>query len=170
MKEWVKYLLLGVIIIIAQLIIEEYVNYHPLIHIAIFPLFIIILPTRINQIPLMLISLVIGLLIDILSDGIIGLNSAALIAMAFVKLPILNIIVNKNNIAENSIISSKTLHLNSFSLYCLIMYTIFFLVYVALDGIGYISILYSVLRFIIYIILNTIISILIDIGLSKQIN
>lgn len=169
MNNLLKFILITALCLLVQLAIGEFVNFHPLIYIVILPWLIIIIPPQVKQIPLMLISLCIGLLIDILSDGIIGLNAAALIGVGYLKAPVLSFVVNKKNVQSNQIISSETYGIKSFALICLILYSIFFIIYIGLDGLGYVPVLYSIMRFLLFVITNTIIAILADMGLSKQI-
>ena len=74
-----------ILIIVIQLLIDNYLNLGLYLYVAIFPFLILTLPYRYKTIPTMLLSFLLGLSIDFLSNGVLGLNAGALTAMAFVR-------------------------------------------------------------------------------------
>jgi hypothetical protein len=168
MNNSIKFILIGVILLVIQLITDEYINVFPILHIVVFPLLIIIIPDRVKPVPLMLIAFFYGLLIDATSDGVIGLNASALVAMAFFKQPLLYTLLNKNSLAEMPVISGKYIKMLLYICYCALLYSLFFLVYILLDGLTTDDIFYSLIRFAIGVVTNLLIAIFLEKLLSQQ--
>ena len=158
MNKSLKFIFVGVILLLIQLITDEYINVFPLLHIVVFPLLIIILPNNIKPVLLMLIAFLYGLIIDATSDGVIGLNASALVAVAFFKQPLLYAMLNKSNIVEMPIVSGKYMKMSLYICLCAILYSIFFLLYIILDGISLNDILYSLIRFAVDLVVNLLIA------------
>ena len=91
-NTWLKFLLVGVIFIVMQIMLDEFVNNWYMIYLAIFPLFILTLPITMSVSSYMLISFIIGMGIDILSGGLLGINAASGVVIAFIRKPILKMI------------------------------------------------------------------------------
>ncbi|MDD3911522.1 MAG: hypothetical protein PHZ22_05000, partial [Bacteroidales bacterium] len=62
MNRVVKYTVIGIATLIIQLLICEFVNIWPPLYIAVFPLFILMLPNDFKPVLLMIIAFVAGLL------------------------------------------------------------------------------------------------------------
>lgn len=159
MEETIKEIIAGLIVILIQVIICEFVNIWPPLYIAVIPLFIIMLPGNVNDSFLLIIAFCVGLAVDTFSDGLIGLNATACTAMAFFK-PML-----VKGVAKYESFAGATIHLDSrhigfsrYLLFILICYSIFFAVYVLLDGIGSGTALFFLLRFVLNVTANVIIA------------
>lgn len=162
MNDKLTYTTLGAGIILFQILLNSYVNLCPVIYIAVFPLFLFLLPYPIGPGPLMFIGFGAGLCADILSDGVPGLNAAAAVAVAYFRKPVLDAILSKGNLENLYSVNIKNIGLPIFSLLCLILYGVFFLFYIALDGFGSVTFLYSLIRFFLNLVINTLLALLIE--------
>jgi|LAHU01.1.fsa_nt_gb hypothetical protein len=88
------FVLIAVMMVI-QIIICDYIYTGPYIHLTLLPLIILSIPTEIGYPKLALISFAVGFLIDLVSDGILGLNSAAAVMTATFVKPISFITINR---------------------------------------------------------------------------
>ena len=70
MNNILKYITLGAIVIVCQILVSEYVNIWAVLYIAVFPQFIILLPPTINRSVYLLIAFALGLSIDLFADGV----------------------------------------------------------------------------------------------------
>ena len=171
MNIQLKYFTLGAIIIICQILLSEYVNIWPILYIAIFPLFIILLPANLNKAIYMLIAFMFGLCIDITADGVMGLNAAALVAMAYSRELILKVTLSKGNLenAENLPLSTRTVEIPKLITINLLMLAVFFTVYVLFDSAASFSPLYSILKITICTAVNCVMNLLCNIVLLEKI-
>lgn len=153
-----RYIIVGFVVLIIQLLICEFVNIWPPIYITILPLFILLLPTSLSTIVLLPSAFALGILVDALADGILGLNAASLTATAYTKMFFINRLTKYDSrelsegIEEFSKKSSKMFLLILFS------YIVFFIFYTLLDGIGSGNILFVTIRLIINVLINTLIA------------
>nr|MBS0037895.1 hypothetical protein [Saprospiraceae bacterium] len=94
-ERFVKYLIWAVGLLVFQIFIFKNINFgwgdFHYVHILIYPLLILILPINTSRVYLMIIAFVVGIILDLfyLSPGI---HSAALVFMAFIRQPVLNLL------------------------------------------------------------------------------
>ena len=171
MNSIIKYITLGAIMVFCQILVSEYVNIWALLYIAVFPQFIILLPPTINRSAYMLIAFVLGLSIDILADGVMGLNAAALTAMAYSRGPILKLIIPKASFEnyENHPIIPRTVEPYKLALLSGMMLAVFFTVYVLFDSAASFSFWYTVLKIALCVAVNSIITFVCNIVLMDKI-
>ena len=171
MNRIVKYITLGTIIIICQALLSEYVNIWALLYIAIFPQFIILLPTAMNRSLYMLTAFPLGLCIDLFSHGSLCLNPAALVAMAYARPFILKFTLPKGNFDnnENAPLTPRTIEITSLTLITALMLAVFFTVYILMDSAASFTLGYTILKLAVCITANTLVSILLNLTLLDKI-
>ena len=171
MNIQLKYFTLGAIIIFCQILLSEYVNIWPILYIAIFPLFIILLPANLNRSMYMIIAFMFGLCVDITADGVIGLNAAALTAMAYSRDFVLKLTLSKGNLesADDLPISTRTVEIPKLVTINLLMQGIFFTAYVLLDSAASFGPLYTILKRAICTAANCILNLLCNVVLLEKI-
>lgn len=168
MGKNIKYILWIITAFLVQVLISEYVNVWPMLYIAIYPLFLLILPVNMNIAVYMLIAFAFGLGIDSLSDGILGLNAAACVAMAYFRAPVMGILLKRSTIENMNEINSKELQMKRFVLLTLFMYTLFFLVYITLDNLWSTPSFFIFVRLVINIAVNVLLAFVIETTLISR--
>ncbi|MEG2849668.1 MAG: hypothetical protein RR880_05495, partial [Bacteroidales bacterium] len=163
MGKSIKYIILGVLILLFQILISEYVNIWPMLYIVIFPVFIIILPCNMNTLFYMLIAFLFGLGVDSLSDGILGLNAAACVAIAYSRKSVLSLVLPKSSIENLDSVSSQDLGVKKMIVINLLLYSVFFLVYIGLDNFLSVPFIFTLLRFLLCTLLNIIFAIIFEV-------
>ncbi|MDO4736033.1 MAG: hypothetical protein Q4B21_03345, partial [Bacteroidia bacterium] len=168
-SSW-KYIISGFIILLAQILISDFINIWPMLYFAIFPIFIISLPLSINRSLYMLIAMFYGFCIDFFADGVIGLNAAALVALAYTRLFFAKVVLSKANTdsLENQPITTKFIEIPKYTLIVLFAYFIFFAVYLLLDSFNNSPLTIFLLRLAICVFVNTILTLIIDLSLINK--
>lgn len=171
MNRTLKYPTFGAIMIICQILLDEYINIWPLVYIAIFPPFIILLPPSMNRSLYMLTAFSFGICIDLLSDGVMGLNAAALTAMAYIRPFVLKFTLPKGNLDnyENIPLTPHTVEIPALILITALLLSIFFTVYILMDSAASFTLGYTVLKMLVCITANTLLSILLNLALLDKI-
>lgn len=164
-----KYVILGVFLLLIQLLISGYINIWPMLYIAVFPLLVITLPYTCNHIVSILVAFCFGLLIDILSDGVLGLNAASIVALAYFRPLLFRVAVSKTTLENTIEITQRTIGTTQFLLVTALSYALFFTIYIALDSWGYFSFIYTTARFLLNIIINTAVALLLWKSINSQI-
>lgn len=150
-----KYITTGIIILLLQLLACEFLSVWPPLYIALLPLLIILLPEEVNPYGLMLLAFGAGLLVDALSDGILGLNATACTSVAFFKKILLSWVIRYESQIPGNNIGSRTIGGAKFFALLTMAYAVFFIPYVLLDGFGTGDVLFLLMRIALNIIVNT---------------
>lgn len=128
----VTYILLAV----AQMVICNYFKVSPYVYITILPAMILALPLKIGTIGSMAVAFVTGLGVDFLAEGIIGLNALALVPVALVRLPLLQMVMGDEDSGKENPFGARSASFGRILLAVTIAYAIFTAVYVIADGAG----------------------------------
>lgn len=152
MKKIVRALL----IILIQVLCELYLNLGAYIYLAIFPYLILTLPYKIKTLPAMVISFGLGLLIDLLSNGVMGLNAGALTAMALFRQRFVSILVNVRNLGASDSPSLNLFGHFKFFVFSLLSASVFFITYILFDSMGFHPFLFNLLRLMLCVVINTV--------------
>ena len=75
---WAAYLLL----LLAQLLLSNFFNLTPYLMLSILPVMVLCIPIRVGPVGAMLIAFATGMVTDLLSEGLLGLNAFALVPVA----------------------------------------------------------------------------------------
>ena len=171
MNSIIKYITLGAIMVFCQILVSEYVNIWAVLYIAVFPQFIILLPPTINRSAYMLTAFALGLSIDLFADGVLGLNAAALTAMAYMRHPVLKLTVPKASFEsyDNQPLIPRTVELPKLALLNILLLAVFFTVYVLLDSAASFSAGYTLLKIFLCVAANSVITFACNIVLLDKI-
>jgi len=131
-----KYLIWGIVLLLLQILIFKNINigwgdfYY--IHILVYPLLILFLPINIPRVYLMLIGFGVGMIVDLfyLSPGI---HSSALVFLAFIRQPLLNILEPRGGYKVATTPTPYHLGLNWFLTYAAILMFLHHLFYFSIE-------------------------------------
>lgn len=132
-----KYITISLLLIIAQGALDNYVNLSVYIDLALFMFIILMLPPRTGTVPAMIAAFIIGLIVDILGNGIPGLTSAALTAAALCRRTAIIAAAPKDFQAKDKRFSVESLGIRRFTIYAAILTFIYLLVYILIDNAGF---------------------------------
>ncbi|MEN6618076.1 MAG: hypothetical protein ABFC28_01020 [Rikenellaceae bacterium] len=165
MKNSLNNIILFFSFLITQVLLSNFVNFGPLVFIAVYPLFILTLPTNTSSLSMMLWSFAMGLGVDYFTDSIIGLNAAASVLLAFVQ-PLLFKLVCRKGELENQIRPGLTkLSLPRFLTFIVIGLVIHHLAITFLENFSLAFHFYSFIRIVLSLFINTVLILLIEFGI-----
>ena len=141
---WGAYLL----VFIAQLLLSNYFAFSPWIMATVLPAMVLCLPLSIGTVGAMLIAFVTGMGVDLLSEGIIGLNALAVVPVAFARNKIIDIVFGQELILRKKAFSIRRNGLGKVLLATLIAQALFLAIYIWVDSAGMRPAGFNVLRFI----------------------
>lgn len=150
-----------IFIVIIQLILNSYINLGLYIYLVIFPFIILTLPYRVKTIPAMLLSFLLGLAIDFLSNGVLGLNAGALTAMALCRQSFLQMLINEQSMGKYDTPSIKEIGFLKFSTYIILSFIIFFVSYIFIDNMGFSPFGFNLLKLLVSTLVNSFLMIII---------
>lgn len=126
----------AIILLVLQVVICNYVYLGPYIYISLLPAVILFLPLESNRISDMLIAFALGIAVDWLADGVLGLNVAALLPIGFFRRPLLAAFIGNDTINRKEEISIKKNGFAKIYTPLMIVNALFLLIYIVLDVAG----------------------------------
>ncbi len=134
------------LLVVAQIIICNYMFLGPLVTLTLLPALIMFLPLSQKTSVSMVIAFVTGIAVDWISDGVLGLNAAALVPVALLQKPLVRLFVGDEVVVRGDAVSvqksgwGKVLASNTMAL------SLFLAIYITLDGAGTKTFLFNLSR------------------------
>lgn len=153
--------LIYIILLVAQLLLSTYANFTPYVMVTMLPVMVLCMPIRMGTVLAMVIAFATGLSVDLLSEGLLGLNALALVPVAFARNFIIRLIFGGDLFAREEDFS---IHRNGFwkVLVAIVLSTALFLaVYIWADGAGTRPLLFNAIRFGASLVASTLLSLLV---------
>lgn len=126
----VRYLIL----VIIQILICNYFQFSSYLFLSILPVLVMCLPAHINTTVTMIIAFFMGLSVDFFSEGILGLNAAALIPVALFRTYLTGLFCGEDITVQRNGFSYRRNGVVKVSLLGLCCTSIFLIIYIWLDG------------------------------------
>jgi hypothetical protein len=123
-----------ILLLAAQILLCNFLNISPYLMLSILPVLILAIPSSIPTVGAMLIAFATGLAVDFLSEGVIGLNAASLLPVAYVRRDLSALIFGEkfNDTSEPFSVKNNGVWKMIFAI--LVSQTIFLLVYFWAEG------------------------------------
>lgn len=129
-----RHIILALLLILAQAAIDNYVNMTVYLDIALCLFIVLTLPPGWGAIPSMIAGFAVGITVDILGNGIIGMSAAAMTAVALCRKTVFNIAAPREKDKRQEF---WDMGLRNFILYTIPLTLIYLLVYILLDSSGF---------------------------------
>jgi cell shape-determining protein MreD len=156
------------LLFVLQVVANDYLNLGPYVYVCFLPMMILIAPTERSSIYSMLIAFGLGLLVDLLSDGVLGLNAAAGVLMAASLNIVFDITVNDENYDRKDSPTLYDVGSRKYLRYLIFSFAIYFVMYVFLDGVGTRSFLFFIERLAGTLIVNVLLAIVINMAFFRR--
>jgi len=147
-----------IVLFFLQIILNDFLNISSYLYLSLIPLAIIIIPKGIQTWKIMAFGFVFGLLFDMISDGVLGLNAAASVALAASRDWLFGVIVNKDKSDKAQTISVRSMSVIRYIWFVLSCVSVYLLIYILLDDIQTRSSTFFFMKFLLSMIINTIIT------------
>lgn len=136
MKVSQNFGILYVLLIICQVLMSTFTQLGPYIMLSMLPAMILCIPTGIRTSICLLIAFASGLAADWLSEGFLGLNTAALLPVALIRKGTIRIFLGEDIINRNDTFSIRKNGLGKVSLALITSISVFLAIHIFLDGAG----------------------------------
>ena len=161
MKTVQHFGILYILLVIAQAVICNYFRLGPYISLTLLPVLILCLPLRQSSSLTMTIAFVTGLGVDILSEGLLGLNTLALVPVALLKKPVVKIIMGQEAFEKDEPFNIRYEGFGKIFLAVIVAQSIFLTLYIIADGAGIRPLWFNISRFAASLACNVIFSMMI---------
>lgn len=128
--------LIYVLLVIAQILLTHFLRVSPYLTLCILPVLVLCIPIRVNTAVAMLIAFVTGLTVDLVGEGVLGLNTLALVPVGFLRNRIIQLVFGSEVFARGEDFSARRNGLGKVALAVLIAEAVFFLIFVWVDAAG----------------------------------
>lgn len=130
------FLLTYILLLIGQILLCNYFHLTQYVMLSILPMMIMCIPTRISTTLTLFIAFGSGLAVDMLAEGVMGINTIALVPVAFVRTNIIRTIFGEEifNRGDSFSLSRYGIAKVSFALF--LAQSLFLLIYIIADGAG----------------------------------
>lgn len=135
------------VLLVAQVLICNYLRVSPYLMLSILPVLVLTLPLRISTIGALFIAFASGLCVDMLAEGIIGINTVALLPVALVRRTLAKLLFGDELFARKEDFSIRRNGFAKVFAAIVIVQALFLAVYIWADGAGVRPLWFSALRF-----------------------
>lgn len=135
------------LMVIGQMIICNYFQFTPYVVISMLPAMILCMPLTVRTPLCMIIAFASGLAVDWLAEGLIGINAASLVPVALARKTIIRIFLGEDLIARSDSFTFKKNGFGKISIALFVALSIFFGIYVIIDGAGTLTTTFNLIRF-----------------------
>lgn len=139
--------ILFILLVIAQMILCNYFQMTPYIVLSILPAMILCMPLTISTWLCMVIAFGSGLTVDWLAEGLVGINAASLVPVALARKGIIRIFLGEDLIARKDSFTFKKNGIGKISAALVAALSIFYIIYIILDGAGTRPTSFNLIRF-----------------------
>lgn len=141
------YGILYFLMVIGQMIICNYFQFTPYVVLSMLPAMILCMPLTVGTPMCLLIAFASGLSVDWLAEGLIGINAASLVPVALARKTIIRVFLGEDLIARSDSFTFKKNGIEKISVAQIVALSIFFGIYVILDGAGTQTTSFNLIRF-----------------------
>lgn len=142
-----RFLTSFLLLLIVQICIANFFRLSQYVTLSILPAMILLIPIRRGTVPALIIAFVTGLAVDLLSDGLLGLNALALVPVAFCRLGIIRLVFGDEIFARKEDISIPRQGIWKMSVALFMALSLFLIIYIWADGAGTRPLWFSAIRF-----------------------
>ncbi len=128
--------LLYFLMVLGQIILCNFTNLGPYVMLTMLPAMILCVPLSVSTSACMLLAFVTGLSVDWLSEGLVGINAAALVPVALLRKPLIRFFLGEDLITRADSFSIRKNGAGKISMVMLLSTLVFLDIYIMLDGAG----------------------------------
>jgi hypothetical protein len=141
------YYFIFLLLVAVQMLICNYLNLSPYLMLSILPVMILCVPLRLPTFWTLLLAFATGCAVDLLSEGLLGLNALALVPVAFIRKEIIHLIFGGELFARKEDFSIRKNGFGKVALAVFLVQALFLVIYIWADGAGTRPFAFNALRF-----------------------
>lgn len=142
-----NFFLVYLLLVVAQILICNYFHLTPYVTLSLLPVMVLCLPTRVSTLGALFIAFATGLSVDFLAEGLLGLNTLALLPVAFLRIPLIKLIFGEDLLSRGEDFTVRKNGIGKVTLAVILVETLFLLLYIWADGAGTRPFWFNALRF-----------------------
>ena len=136
-----------VLMVVAQILICNYFHLSQYVVLSILPVIVLCIPTKVGTFAAMCIAFATGLSVDWLAEGVIGLNTLALVPVALIRKDLITLIFGEELFERKEAFTIRKYGIGKVSFSLLTVQALFLLIYIWADGANLRPFSFNLLRF-----------------------
>lgn len=156
------------ILLVAQVLLWNYVDFSQYIILCILPTMVLCLPIRYGAISAMLVAFALGFIVDFMGSGQIGLCSVALVPVAFLRRTIISLVIGPEVSSRSEELSYKRQGWRKLGLAVALVTALFTMLYICIDSAFMRPIWVDVLKWLLSLLLSSLCSLYVVKLLSEE--
>lgn len=124
------------LLLIGQILLCNYFPFGMYVVLSLLPAMILCIPLTVGTAGCMLIAFASGLAVDWLSEGLLGINAAALVPVALLRKPFIRLFLGEDLITRKDSFSFRKNGAGKISMTMILALAVFLGIYIFLDGAG----------------------------------
>lgn len=156
-----NFIVLYVIMVICQMMITNYLHISPFLMLSILPVCVLCIPLSRSTMEAMLIAFATGLCVDMLAEGTYGINTMALLPVAYARKGIVRLIFGKDHLVRSEDFSFRKNGIGKVALAVLVVQVIFLAIYIFADGAGVRPMWFNLIRLAVSLIAGVLVSLVV---------
>lgn len=161
MNNFLKYTIWFVFVILLQEFLFNNIQFIHFLSPYVYVFLILILPLNMHSSYIMLVAFALGLIVDVVSSGILGAHAAACVLIAYCRNMVIKISIPKSEYENQSTATALHIRLNSFAWYAFILVFLHHLTLFLLEIFSLQNLIFTLIRTIVSSVISTIFIILI---------
>ncbi|MBO4742206.1 MAG: hypothetical protein J5533_01100 [Bacteroidales bacterium] len=154
MKDW-RFWIVFIVLAVVQIILCNFLDLSRYAVLSFLPVLILMLPLKLGNVPMMLISFALGFAVDFFSTGMLGLTAASLVPVGLLRNALVLSLFGDELGPREGELTLNWFGVPKFALATLILCSVYFLVYVWIDSAGTYGFWAGALRFALSTLLST---------------
>lgn len=156
-----NYAAIYLMLLMIQMVICNYFRLGPYVLVSVLPAMVLCIPLRYSTLSAMLIAFFTGLCVDLLAEGLIGLNTVALVPVAYVRRGLCRLIFGDELIERGNDFSIDKNGISKVIFAVTLSNALFLVIYIAADGGEAMPVAFNLIKFIISLAVAILLSIII---------
>lgn len=153
-----NFVLVYILLVIGQMVICNYFRISPYLYVTILPAMILCIPLKIKTAASMLTAFATGLSVDLLAEGIVGINALALVPVALIRYRLLKIVLGNEAIEKENPFNVRTSGLWKILFALVSAYAVFLAIYIIADGAGTRPVWFNIVRFAVSLVCDSVLA------------
>ena len=142
-----QFYLVFVLLTVVQMLICNYFHLSPYLMLSILPVMVLCIPLRVGTVGAMVIAFATGLVVDLLAEGTLGLNTLALVPVAYARKGVIRLIFGEELFARKEDFSVRKNGFGQVALAIFLVQALFLAIYVWADSAGTRPFSFNAIRF-----------------------
>lgn len=152
------FFIIYLLLVIAQIILNNFLNFSNLFLLSILPTLLVFLSVKRGTVSVMFLAFIIGLTVDFLSDGMLGLTCIALLPVAFLRRGIIGLVMGREVFLRGEELSVRRQGLLKIILLVIIAQSLYFAIYIPVDCAGTVGFGFIALKWFLSIVTSSLVS------------